>query len=90
MYSYQLPIDTYGLSVTVFELFSWLQTRFSPSPARPSDPDTMRNTALEAIASSSGKYGTNRYFFLNGSFFSGICPRIRVGQAGESALGASR
>ena len=50
MYSYKLPTDTYGLSLTVFELFSWLQKRF-----RPADPDTMTNTALEAIASSSGK-----------------------------------
>ena len=35
---------------TVFELFSWLQKRF-----RPPDPDATTNTALEAIASSSGK-----------------------------------
>ena len=28
-----LPIDTYGLSFTVFELFSWLKKRFCP-PAR--------------------------------------------------------
>ena len=54
MGSYLLPIDTYGLSHTVFELFGWLQKRFRPS-ARPSDQDTMTNTALEAIASSSGK-----------------------------------
>ena len=39
-----------GLSLTGFELFSWLQKRFYP-PAR----DTMTNTALEATASSSGK-----------------------------------
>ena len=36
-----------------FELFSWYQKRFRP-PARPSDPDTMTNTALEATASSIG------------------------------------
>ena len=54
MYSYSLPIYTYGLSLTVFELFSWLDKRFRP-PVRPFDPDTMNNTALEAIASSSGK-----------------------------------
>ena len=35
VYSYNLPIDTYGLSVTVFELFSWIRKRFRPS-ARPS------------------------------------------------------
>ena len=28
--SYLLPIDTYGQSPTVFELFSWLQKRFRP------------------------------------------------------------
>ena len=33
------------------ELFSWLQQSFHP----PIRPDTMTNTALEAIASSSGK-----------------------------------
>ena len=38
------PIDTYGLSLTVFSYV-----------ARPSDSDTMTNTALEAIVSSSGK-----------------------------------
>ena len=43
MGSYWLPIDTYGLSLTV--------------SACSSDPDTMTNTALEAIASSSGKSG---------------------------------
>ena len=32
--SYVLPIHIYGLSPTVFELFSWLQRRFRPS-ARP-------------------------------------------------------
>ena len=36
----------YCLSLTVCELFSWIQKRF----ARPSDPDTMTNTAQEAIA----------------------------------------
>ena len=35
-----------------FELFRWLQKRCRPSP-RPT-PDTITNTALEAIASSSG------------------------------------
>ena len=42
---------TYSLSVTIFELFSWLQQRFRPSVR----PDTMTNTAREATASSSGK-----------------------------------
>ena len=54
MGSYLLPIDIYGLSVTVSELFSWLQKRVRP-PVCPSDPDTMTNAGLEAIASSSGK-----------------------------------
>ena len=36
------------------ELFIWLQKRFRPF-FRPSNPDTMRNTALEAIVSPSGK-----------------------------------
>ena len=30
MGSCQLPIDTYGLSLTIFELFNWLQKRFQP------------------------------------------------------------
>ena len=54
MGSYWLPIDTYGLSLTVLELYSWLQMRFRP-PARPPDPDTMTSTTLEAAASSGGK-----------------------------------
>ena len=53
------PINTYGPSLTVFELFRWLQKRFHP-PA----PDTMANTALEAIASSNGK---NVDSFANGN-----------------------
>ena len=39
MGSYLLPIDSYGLSLTVLELFSWFQRRFRPL-VRPSDPDT--------------------------------------------------
>ena len=46
------PIDT--LSLAVFELFGWLQNRFRLSVRQP-DTDTMTNTALETIASSSGK-----------------------------------
>ena len=38
-----LPIDTYGLSIIVFQLFSWLQKGFHPS-----DLDTMTNTTREA------------------------------------------
>ena len=49
--SYQLPIDTYGLYFTFFELFTWLQKRFRPS-VRPCDPATMTNTALEATSNS--------------------------------------
>ena len=48
-----LPIDTYGLSLTVSELFCLPRNRFRP-PARPSDPDKVTNTAQEAAASSSG------------------------------------
>ena len=36
--------------MTLFLLFNWLQKHF-----RPSDPDTMTNTGLEAVASSSAK-----------------------------------
>ena len=46
----KLPIDTYGLCVTIFESLSWLEKLF-----RPSDPDMMTNTALETTASPSGK-----------------------------------
>ena len=46
MGSYLLHIDIYGLSLTVIELFSWLQEHL-----RPPDPDTMKNSALEAINS---------------------------------------
>ena len=45
-----LLIYLHGLALTVFELFGWPQ-----EPFRPSDPDTMTNTALEVIASASGK-----------------------------------
>ena len=41
--SYQLPLNTYGLSLIIFALFSCVRKRF-----RPSDPDMMTNTALEA------------------------------------------
>ena len=53
--SYQLPVDAYGLSLTVFVLFRWLQKRFARPSARPTDPDTMTHTALESTPSSSGK-----------------------------------
>ena len=48
MGSYQLPIDThtYGLSLVVIQL--------AKKHFRLSDPDTMTNTDLEAIALSSG------------------------------------
>ena len=52
--SYLLPIDTYGLALTVLELFSWHQERLRLS-IRLSDPVAMTNTTSEAIASSSGK-----------------------------------
>ena len=47
---------TYGPSRTMFELLSWLQKRFS----RPSDSDTMTNTAPEATTSSNGKNGVKQ------------------------------
>ena len=50
-------------SLTVSELFSWLQTRFRP-PIRPSDPDTMTNTALEATASPSGTNKNTIYLLI--------------------------
>ena len=56
--------DTYGLSLTVFELFSWIQKLHFRPPVRPSDADTIPNTALEATASSIGKKSTHfRVFF---------------------------
>ena len=39
-YAYWLEIDTYGLLLTVFELFDWLKKRVRP-PARPSDTNTI-------------------------------------------------
>ena len=41
MGSYWFYTDTYGLPLTIFDLFSWLKKRF-----RPPDLDTMTNTAL--------------------------------------------
>ena len=35
MGSYLLPIDTYGLSLTVLELFIWLQKRLRPTVRQP-------------------------------------------------------
>ena len=60
--SYLLPIDTYGLSVTVFELLSWLQKRFRPF-VRPSDPVTITNTALGATLRRAAKKLSNRVGF---------------------------
>ena len=51
--SYQLPVETYGLSPTVLELLAQLAPKAFLLD-NPSDPDTMTTTALEAIASSSG------------------------------------
>ena len=44
MSSYQIPNDTHGLSLTIFELLSWPQKRCRPS-ARLFDPDTVKTTA---------------------------------------------
>ena len=52
--SYLTPINTYGVALTAFELYSLFQKRFRPS-VRPSDLDAMTNTAIKAIDSSSGK-----------------------------------
>ena len=48
--SYMFLIDTYDRSLTVFELFSWLQKRFRPSSIL--SVRWLTITALEAIASS--------------------------------------
>ena len=45
----------YSLSLTVFELFSWFEKRSHPAVHPPVRPPVMTNTALESIASSSGK-----------------------------------
>ena len=58
MGSYQLPVDTYGLSLTVG---SYLAGSKSDS-VHPSDGDTMTIIALEAIASSSDK-NTRRFTY---------------------------
>ena len=55
-----VPIDTYGPSLTVLELFSRLQKRLASN--RPSDPPRMTNTAREATALLGGK---NSYVELN-------------------------
>ena len=53
--SCQLPVDTYGLSLTILSYLAGSRNVSSHQPAvGPSDPDTMTNTALEAIVSSSG------------------------------------
>ena len=45
---------TYGISLTVFELFSWVQ-----NSGHTSDPDVMTNTTLEAAVLPSGKRPNN-------------------------------
>jgi hypothetical protein len=54
---YELPIDIFRLSRTVFELFSYLifVSTHPSAHSRPSVPRTTTNTALEAISSSSGR-----------------------------------
>ena len=55
MGSYQLPIDTNGLSLTAFEFVSWRKKCFRPSTRPPPvHLDTMTNTTLEATAWLSG------------------------------------
>ena len=56
IYSYELPIETYGLSLTLFELFSCTQKRVRSS-ARPSDQNTRTYTAVEATPFFSPKSG---------------------------------
>ena len=58
MGSYYIPIETYSLSLTGFELLNCLQKRFTPVCRQFDglfDPDTMAVTALEAIASTGDK-----------------------------------
>ena len=55
MVSYQLIINIYGLSHSVFEFFTWLQRNFHPS-----NLDTVIITAQETIASQSDKIGVTR------------------------------
>ena len=55
-YSYSLPIHTYGLSLTVLSYLAGSKSvSAGPLSARMRPTDTMTNSALEAIASSSGK-----------------------------------
>ena len=69
--SYYLYVDTLGLSLTVFELFSWLQKAFPHirSGARPTRNSTLN---LPLVASASGKnysqpiYDASHTAVLNG------------------------
>ena len=49
VYSSLLPIDKYGLSLTVFELLSWLQKRFGP-PVRHGYDDRYRSRSYSCFA----------------------------------------
>ena len=59
----------YGLSPTVL---SYLAGSKSVSTRRPSDPDTITNTALEAATSSSGKNVKPNVRFANAHVYSFI------------------
>ena len=74
--TYCVSIDIYGLSLTRFELFNWLQKRSCPS-ARQSDPDTKTNTALEVTASCFICIGNNVFLYLHS--LADECCRIRCG-----------
>ena len=49
--TYYVQIYTYGLSLTVFGIFRWLQNSFLAN-VRPPETDTMTNTDVEVTASS--------------------------------------
>ena len=78
--SYWLPFDTLPSRslLTILKLFSSGSKSVSARPpAHPFDWDTMTTTALEAIASSSGK----NWRICSDSLSSGNCHRIPVGRA---------
>ena len=47
--SYQLPIDTYGISLTIFELFSYLQSVSAHPPVRPGYNDRYRSRSYRFV-----------------------------------------
>ena len=66
MGSYERPIDTYILSLTVFELLSWLVKHFCPS-ASPTDPDTVTVNTRSVKNYWSGGKNQKAFFLLQSS-----------------------